>query len=162
MEDLVELVTGPLQRHALPPDRLVIGVSERTVVEHGESARARLAELRQIGIRVAVEGFGTGYSSLASLRRTPVDRLTVDASFVDGLGRPGLEGTMAEAVVALARSLRLEAVADGITTDAQVAALVAGGCRIGWGPRFAPSLEVAEVDALLAAGGPLRPEPALV
>jgi diguanylate cyclase (GGDEF)-like protein len=155
-------VLDALRRHALPPDRLVLGVSERTVVEHGESARATLAELRRAGVRISVEGFGTGYSSLASLRRTPVDRLTVDASFVDGLGRPGLEGTMAEAVVALARSLRLEAVADGITADAQVAALVAAGCRLGWGPRFAPALDVAEIDALLAAGAALRPEPVLV
>jgi len=162
MDELVEQVIDALQRHALSADRLVIGVSERTVVEHGESARVRLAELRRLGVRVSVEGFGTGYSSLASLRRTPVDRLTVDASFLEGLGRPGLEGTMAEAVVALARSLRLEAVADGITADAQTAALVAGGCRLGWGPRFGPALDVAEVDALLAAGAPLRPEPALV
>jgi predicted signal transduction protein with EAL and GGDEF domain len=162
LDGLVDQVIDALQRHALSADRLIIGVSERTVVEHGESARARLADLRRLGASISVEGFGTGYSSLASLRRTPVDRLAVDASFVDGLGRPGLEGAMAEAVVALARSLRLEAVADGITTDAQVAALVAGGCRLGWGPRFAPSLDAAEVGDLLASGAAVRAEPALV
>jgi diguanylate cyclase len=155
-------VVETLGRHRVPPQRLVLGVSERTVVEHGERARARLAELHRIGVRVAVEGFGTGYSSLDGLRRTPVDRLAVDASFVEGLGRPGVEGGLAEAVVAMARSLRLETVAEGLTDEDQVGPLVAAGCRLGSGPRFSASLEPDEVAALLALDAPVEwPEPAL-
>ena len=161
-DGLVEAVLGALHRHGIAPHRLVIGVAERTVVEHGEAARTRLADLRRVGVRVAVEGFGTGYSSLTSLRRTPVDRIAVDAAFVASVGRPGVEGAMAEAVVALARSLRLETVAEGVTDDAQVGALVAAGCRLGSGPRFPSSLDPAEVAGLLALDAPVAwPEPAL-
>jgi EAL domain-containing protein (putative c-di-GMP-specific phosphodiesterase class I) len=161
-DGLVDSVIEVLGRHAVSPQRLVIGVSERTVVEHGEAVRGRLTDLRRLGVRVSLEGFGTGYSSLTSLRRTPVDRLAVDASFVEGVGHPGVEGTLAEAVVALARSLRLEAVAEGVADEAHVAALVAAGCRLGWGPRFSASLEADEIGARLAGDSPARwPEPAL-
>ena len=163
VDGLTDLVVDALGRHRVPPSRLVIGVAERAVVEQGEAARTRVADLRRLGVEVAVEGFGTGYSSLTSLRGTPVDRLAVDASFVEGLGHPGVSGALAEAVVALARSLRLAAVAEGITEDAQVAALVGAGCRLGWGPRFSAPLEPAEVGALLARDAPVPwPEPALV
>ncbi len=159
---LVDLVVEGLGRHDVPARRLVVGVSERTVVERGEAARVPLADLRRLGVRIAVEGFGTGYSSMSSLRRTPVDRLTVDASFVESLGHPGVEGSLAEAVVALARSLRIEAVAEGVTNDDQVGRLVAAGCRLGWGPRFSASLEPDEISALLALDAPVPwPEPAL-
>jgi predicted signal transduction protein with EAL and GGDEF domain len=161
-DGLVDAVVDALDRHQVAPHRLVLGVSERTVVEHGEAARTRLADLRRLGVRVALEGFGTGYSSLTSLRRTPVDRLTVDVSFVEGLGRGGVGDSLAEAVVSMARSLRLEAVAEGVVEDAQVAALVAAGCRLGWGPRFSSSLGPDEIGALLALDAPVPwPEPAL-
>jgi EAL domain-containing protein (putative c-di-GMP-specific phosphodiesterase class I) len=141
---------------------MVVGVSERTVVEQGEPARTRLADLRRVGVRVAVEGFGTGYSSLTSLRRTPVDRIAVDAAFVEVVGSPGVEGALAEAVVALARSLRLETVAEGVAEEAQVGALVAAGCRLGSGPRFSSSLQADEIADLLALDAPVAwPEPAL-
>ena len=159
---LVDLVIDALDRSHIPPERLVLGVAERTVVEQGERARSRLADLRHLGVRIAIEGFGTGYSSLTGLRRTPVDRLAVDASFVEGLGHPGVEGALAEAVVSLARSLRLETVAEGVTDEGQVGALVAAGCRLGWGPRFSDSLDADEVGSLLALDAPVPwPEPAL-
>ncbi len=159
---LVDVVVDTLDRYDVPPSRLVVGVAERTVVEQGERARTRLADLRRLGVRVSIEGFGTGYSSLTGLRRTPVDRLAVDASFVEGLGRPGVEGGLAEAVVSLARSLRLETVAEGVTDEQHVGALVAAGCRLGSGPRFSDSLDADEVGSLLALDAPVHwPEPAL-
>jgi diguanylate cyclase (GGDEF)-like protein len=161
-DGLVDEVATALSRHAVAPSRLVLGVAERTVVEHGERARARLAALRRLGVTVAVEGFGTGYSSLTSLRRTPVDRIVVDASFVEGLGRPGVEGALAEAVVSIGRSLQLETVAAGVSDEDQVDALVAAGCRLGSGARFSDALDPDEVGALLALDAPFASsEPAL-
>jgi sensor c-di-GMP phosphodiesterase-like protein len=106
---------------------------------------------------VAIEGFGTGYSSLGHLRRSPVDRLAVDRTFVEALGAPGVEGALAEGVVALATSLHLETAAEGIDDARQVAALVARGCRLGWGPFYAEPLPADGLGALLARGGALRP-----
>jgi diguanylate cyclase (GGDEF)-like protein len=161
-DGLVDAVLEALGRHGVAPHRMVVGVSERTVVEQGEPARTRLADLRRVGVRVAVAGFGTGYSSLTSLRRTPVDRIAVDAAFVEVVGHPGVEGALAEAVVALARSLRLETVAEGVAHEAQVGALVAAGCRLGSGPRFSSSLRPEEIADLLALDAPVAwPEPSL-
>jgi EAL domain-containing protein (putative c-di-GMP-specific phosphodiesterase class I) len=97
------------------------------LLEHAVEAAEALGELRAAGVRIALDDFGTGYSSLAYLRRVPVDVLKVDRSFVhDVTERSG--AAVVRAVVAMAESLGLDCVAEGVETDRQLAALRVLGC----------------------------------
>jgi EAL domain-containing protein (putative c-di-GMP-specific phosphodiesterase class I) len=116
-----------LRRHGLPASALTVEVTEQTLVDSAAKAAAELGELRAAGARIAIDDFGTGYSSLAYLRELPVDILKIDRAFVAGLGTPSNDGKLFGAVVALASSLGLETVAEGIETDAELDAVRRSG-----------------------------------
>jgi EAL domain-containing protein (putative c-di-GMP-specific phosphodiesterase class I) len=129
----------------------VVELTETSLVEHGGVARRRLDALRDLGVRLAVDDFGTGYSSLAYLRRLPLDRIKIDRVFVDDLGGAEEGHSIAAAIVAIARTLGLEACAEGVETPAQARALRAMGCEKAQGYLWAPPLGTA--DATTWAGG---------
>jgi diguanylate cyclase (GGDEF)-like protein/PAS domain S-box-containing protein len=110
-------VQSALLRHGLQPSRLSIEITESALMKDPASARAVLLQLRDLGVQVSIDDFGTGYSSLAYLRHLPVDCLKVDRSFVAELADGHAEIT--SAVIALARSLGLCTVAEGVETLAQ-------------------------------------------
>jgi diguanylate cyclase (GGDEF)-like protein/PAS domain S-box-containing protein len=114
-------VEAALQRHGLAPSRLSVEITESALVKEPASARAVLLELRDLGVELAIDDFGTGYSSLAYLRHLPVTCLKVDRSFVAELAEGHSEITTA--VIALARSLNLHTVAEGVETAEQAAEL---------------------------------------
>ena len=91
-------------------------------------ACAQLAEMRHWGVTIALDDFGTGYSSMSILRQLPIDVMKVDRSFVVGLGTDDGAMAVTHAIVALARSLRLHLVAEGIETEAQAEVLRSMGC----------------------------------
>jgi len=113
----------------------VLEVTESTMTEQTEVIDV-LTELRAAGVRIAIDDFGTGYSSLARLHELPVDVIKIDRSFVHAAAAddatPG-DTTMIELLVALAGSLRLGLVAEGIETPAQLAAVRDAGCTYGQG-----------------------------
>ncbi|MDP3712538.1 MAG: EAL domain-containing protein [Mycobacteriales bacterium] len=122
-------VEAALTGSGLPARALVLEVTESLFVQDLTSAAARLHSLKALGVRLAVDDFGTGYSSLAYLSRLPVDVLKVDRSFVAGMAETGsAEGKLASVVLALAASLELDTVAEGVETRHQAEALVAQGC----------------------------------
>ena len=108
---------------------------------------------------VAVDDFGTGNSSLSYLRSLPVDLLKVDRSFVAGLGAVDADRTVTSAIVALAATLGLGVVAEGVETAEQVGELVALGCTLGQGHHLSPPLAADQLDALVAARLPVGPPP---
>jgi diguanylate cyclase (GGDEF)-like protein/PAS domain S-box-containing protein len=114
-------VEAALQRHGLHPSRLSIELTESALMKDPTAARAVLLDLRELGVQISIDDFGTGYSSLAYLRRLPVDCLKVDRSFVAEMadGHPEI----AEAVIALASSLGLCTVAEGVESPEQAAQL---------------------------------------
>ena len=120
-EHLPGHVVAALERHGLDPTRLSIEITESALMQDPSSAREVLIQLRDLGVSLAIDDFGTGYSSLAQLRHLPVDCLKVDRSFVAELADGHSE--IASAVIALARSLDLTTVAEGVETPAQAAQL---------------------------------------
>jgi diguanylate cyclase (GGDEF)-like protein/PAS domain S-box-containing protein len=119
--NLPEQVRAALHRHGLRPERLSIEITESALMADPATARGILEHLRELGVQLAIDDFGTGYSSLAYLRHLPVDCLKVDRSFVAELADG--HGEIAEAVIALARSLNLCTVAEGVETAEQAQAL---------------------------------------
>jgi diguanylate cyclase (GGDEF)-like protein len=125
---LLDDVHDALAASGLPACALVLEITENLLVRDVEQASQRLNSLKALGVRLAVDDFGTGYSSLSYLSRLPVDILKVDKSFVAGIADEDSAGKLAWAVLALASSLDLETVAEGVETPEQADALLAQGC----------------------------------
>ncbi|KQM30513.1 diguanylate cyclase [Sphingomonas sp. Leaf10] len=141
-----------VQRAGIAPDRLQIEVTETAIFDNAERAAATLLELRELGFRIALDDFGTGYSSLYNIRTFALDCLKIDRSFIDGMGRERESAAIVHSIIHLARALRLEVVAEGVETEAQVQALRVAGCSHLQGHHFARPLD-ADGAIGLAAGG---------
>lgn len=134
---LVSLVAGVLARTQFPAHALRIEVTEGVAMANPAKATEILGQLRALGVRVSLDDFGTGYCSLSYLQQFPVDTLKIDKSFVARIGANGNDAEIVKLIVALARTLGLEVVAEGTETQAQVDYLVELGCGYGQGYLFA-------------------------
>jgi diguanylate cyclase (GGDEF)-like protein/PAS domain S-box-containing protein len=132
---LVEEVEVALLESGIEPGTLTIEITESAVLET-EAAIARLAALRELGVRIAVDDFGTGYSSLGYLRRLPVDVLKIDRSFLDEIGRASRAGAIVDAILAMSSSLGIDAVAEGVEEPEQARTLLEKGCPLAQGYYF--------------------------
>jgi diguanylate cyclase (GGDEF)-like protein len=146
---VIDLVKLALEVSGLAPQCLVLEVTESFVLRDEVAGARRLRSLRELGVRLAIDDFGTGYSSLSYLRQLPVDVLKIDRTFTAGLGRSDEDAALVQAIMRLASSLGLDAVAEGVEDAAQRAALVEMGCAQGQGWHFARPVEPAEMEALL-------------
>ena len=124
-----------LERTGLPPSRLVVEVTEGALLDNPERVRATLERLRTIGVGAALDDFGTGYSSLSYLHSLPLRILKIDRAFVQELdkGANTSSTTVVAAILALARALNIQVIAEGIETVIQHGALMAMGCEMGQG-----------------------------
>jgi diguanylate cyclase (GGDEF)-like protein/PAS domain S-box-containing protein len=146
---VVEDLARAAAESGLQPVNLVLEITERMMLGDAESTIAVLKELKQLGVKLAVDDFGAGQSSLSQLQRFPVDVLKIDPSFVDGLDRGPENSALARAIVRLAQVLQLEVVAEGVEREEQLTALVELGCQMGQGFLFARPLDVATMTAVL-------------
>lgn len=126
----VQQVKEILQSTGADPHRLVLEITESVVVENVNEVIARMQELQNIGVGFSIDDFGTGYSSLSYLKHLPLRELKIDKSFVDGLPHNRDDGAIVGSILALARNLGLEVVAEGIETIGQMEYLKAHGCQI--------------------------------
>jgi diguanylate cyclase (GGDEF)-like protein len=117
--DLVQQVTSALHETSLPPARLHVELTETAVISDETNASALLARLRQTGVRVWLDDFGTGYSSLSHLRRVQVDGLKIDRSFITDLLRDPDDLALTSAIVAMAHSMGITVVAEGVEKQGQ-------------------------------------------
>lgn len=131
--DFVAQVMGALQRHGLPPQQLLLEVTENTLMEQRELSLQTLNQLVRHGVKLGIDDFGTGYSSLAYLSTLPFDCLKIDRSFVIGMDQGPENIEIVRTVVKLGRSLNKQVVAEGIETPEQLAQLRALGATIGQG-----------------------------
>ena len=148
--DLVGHVLEALESAGLSPERLVVEVTESVFLGDSGAGLGALEELRALGVRVALDDFGTGYSSLGYLQRFTVDILKIDRRFVATLADDGGEPELAGAIIGLARSLRLDVVAEGIEEPAQTDRLRELGCRLGQGYLFGRPGRPEDMTRLLA------------
>ncbi|WP_308201093.1 putative bifunctional diguanylate cyclase/phosphodiesterase [Paractinoplanes maris] len=161
--DYAGQVADVLERHGVPPQRLVLEVTEHAVATDMEELISRLAELRATGVRIALDDFGAGYSSLGQLRTLPVDILKIDHALVaEPESRTGTAAPLVDVVVRLGHRLGLEVLAEGIGTPAQRAVVEEAGCRLGQGSLFGWGVPAEHLEAQLQTLrlGTSRPLPA--
>ncbi|MBF0613808.1 MAG: EAL domain-containing protein [Magnetococcales bacterium] len=127
--DLLEQIRGVLEQTGLPAERLEIEITESMVMGNVEKAIGIMKKLRELGISLAMDDFGTGYSSLGYLKRFPLNTLKIDQSFVRDLPDCHGDGAIVEAILSMARGLKLHVVAEGVETEEQRAYLMARGCE---------------------------------
>ena len=134
---LAEDVAALMQEFALPPKVLELELTESVVMADPDAAIRSMAGLSELGVSIAIDDFGTGYSSLAYLKRLPLDRLKLDRSFVQDLGRDPDDEAICDAIIRLAQSLELSTTAEGVETETQWRWLMERGCEEVQGYLFA-------------------------
>ncbi len=149
--NLDQVVACALEQGGLPPRCLTVEVTESLLMEDPEEAARTLNALKDLGVQISVDDFGTGYSSLAYLKRFNVDELKVDRSFVREIPGDEDDAAIVTAVLAMARSLGLKVVAEGVETPAQLAFLTRLGCDQFQGFLFSRAVPSAEFTALVTA-----------
>ena len=151
-----------LQETAMSPNRLVLELTESTLIDNVAQRVEDLQGLRKLGINIAVDDFGTGYSGLSYLRSLPIDVLKIDRSFVRHVDVNSVDAAIVSAIVAMAHSLGLHVVAEGVETAAQLRVLAQNRCDVAQGFLFSRAVPAAECKALLTAKEALgRPSRAL-
>lgn len=131
-QDLVARVGRTLAATGLKPDRLVIEITESSLLEI-DVAKPAIERLSEIGVKLAIDDFGIGYSALSYLARLPIDIVKIDRWFVSALEQAGAEEAIASAIIVLAKRLGLTTIGEGIETAAQLEQLTALGCDLGQG-----------------------------
>ncbi len=122
-ESFVKMVLGILRETSLKPHHLELELTETAAMENLERSHEQLTELSNSGVRIVIDDFGTGYSSLARLRQLPIDAVKVDKSFIDHIADDPTDRSLVMAIVAMARNLGLQVVAEGVETLEQLEAL---------------------------------------
>ena len=147
-KDLVAFVAGVLADTGHPPHLLELEITESSLMHNVTDVIDTLDQLVRLGVRLSIDDFGTGYSSLAYLKRFPVHKLKVDQSFVRDIGHTHSDLGIVKTVIALAQTLQLDLLAEGVETQAQLMTLHALGCERFQGYLFARPLLPGDVAAL--------------
>jgi diguanylate cyclase (GGDEF)-like protein len=156
--EFLDEVRAALRRSGLAPGNLGLEITESVLMNDVSPARSTLEALRALGVRVLLDDFGTGYSSLARLKGFPVDAIKIDRSFVDGLGSEDEDAAIVGAIVEIADSLGVEAIAEGVEQPDQLARLRELGASAAQGYLFAAPMPAEELAQLLVDGSARLPE----
>jgi diguanylate cyclase (GGDEF)-like protein/PAS domain S-box-containing protein len=157
--DFPGVVGRMLEETGLPPESLELELTESVVMSNAPQSADKLRALRDLGVSLAIDDFGTGYSSLAYLRRLPFTTLKIDKEFVDDLTQGSEDAAITTTVLAMARSLGLKVVAEGVETEAQLRFLREHHCDEIQGFWLAPPLEAAECPAFIRRWRPQTDRP---
>jgi EAL domain-containing protein (putative c-di-GMP-specific phosphodiesterase class I) len=148
--ELVKIVAEMLNQSLLPPQCLILEITETLMIQNTEAMIEKLQALKDLGIRLAIDDFGTGYSSLSYLHRFPVDILKIDRSFIEKINQ-GKEGrAVARAIIMMGDSLNLRVIAEGIENAEQIVALKHLGCESGQGYYFSKPLAEEAMNEFLS------------
>jgi diguanylate cyclase (GGDEF)-like protein/PAS domain S-box-containing protein len=165
--ELRSMITTLLATYGLSPDLLQLEMTERAVFDvsvpqAGESRRDSIAQIRELGVKISIDDFGTGYSSLSYLKHWQVDSLKIDKSFVRDLATDSSDLAIVSAVIAIAKHLRIQVIAEGIEAYQQAEILRKLGCHLGQGYLFSRPVPADQCPRLLAmstqTAGPLEEE----
>lgn len=147
--NFVQNVISILEESGVPPRCMKLEITEGIVMADVQDAIDKMAALKAIGVRFAIDDFGTGYSSMAYLKRLPLDQLKIDKSFVQDISTDPNDAAIVETIIAMARHLGLDVVAEGVETEQELRFLQAQGCESFQGYYFSRPLPISEFTELL-------------
>ncbi|UMB70721.1 putative bifunctional diguanylate cyclase/phosphodiesterase [Mycobacterium paraterrae] len=149
-DGIVDTVAANLHEFGLEPGALCLEITEGVVVQDIDATQKTLAELKALGVQIAVDDFGTGYSALTYLKTLPVDILKIDKGFVRDLGTDSGDLAIVQSIMALAHAFQLDVVAEGIETVESARILLELGCTRGQGFLLSQPVDAVDMEALLA------------
>ncbi|MBU3898693.1 MAG: EAL domain-containing protein [Gammaproteobacteria bacterium] len=149
-DSFADEVLAILMETGCPAQQLELEITESVLMQNGGKTLALLERLRQCGIGIAIDDFGTGYSSMAQLKNMPVTKLKIDKSFVDDITTDADDRAITAAMAGLAHNLRIQVIAEGVETNAQVERLRQAGCHNFQGYYFARPMQATQVPAFIA------------
>lgn len=151
-EGFSAMVIGVLEETGLPPSLLELEITESMAMRDATEIARVVDPLREAGIRFAIDDFGTGYSSLAHLTRLPFDIFKIDRNFTAGIGSDQSAEVIVQTILAMARSLDYETVAEGVETTEQLAFLTHNGCTMAQGYLVGKPMSLADMEAWMKTG----------
>lgn len=149
-DSLTERLLGLMHEFAIPVEQLCVEITETTLMTNSERVMDNLKLMKKAGISLSIDDFGTGYSSMSYLKAIDANQLKIDRSFIIGIGGEGSDEHIVRATIALAHSLSLETVAEGVDSQEQLAFLQALSCDYIQGYLFAKPLTVADFERFVA------------
>ncbi|MGQ0714392.1 MAG: putative bifunctional diguanylate cyclase/phosphodiesterase [Gemmatimonadaceae bacterium] len=149
--DFVETISSILDETRLPAGALELEITESIAMQSDDDTIEKLRAVKRLGVRISIDDFGTGYSSLSALRLFPVDSLKIDQSFVHDITATSGDAAIATAVIAMAHSLDLTVIAEGVETEGQLAFLRGRGCNAYQGYYVSHPLAAEECEAVIRA-----------
>lgn len=150
--DFVAMVREIVRDHAINPACLKLELTESLLLDNAEEAAAIMNELKGIGIKLSLDDFGTGYSSLHYLKLLPLDQIKIDQSFVRDIATDPNDAAIVQTIIAMARTLGLNVIAEGVETDAQREFLASSGCHAYQGYLFGKPVPIEQFEASLKTG----------
>jgi len=152
-KDFIEMLSDMIQETKCKPEWLALEVTEGQIMVNPENAILILEKISAMGIELAVDDFGTGYSSLSYLKRLPINKLKIDQSFIRGLPEDEDDGAITKAVIALAKNLHLNVIAEGVETAEQIKFLTENGCYHIQGYYYGKPMPADEMNDYLQSQG---------
>jgi EAL domain-containing protein (putative c-di-GMP-specific phosphodiesterase class I) len=148
--DWLDVVQAALRHSGLAPQHLELEITEGLLMRNPEESAAVLGRLRAMGVTVVIDDFGTGYSSLSYLTRFPIDKIKIDRSFVRDLSTDAADAAVINAIIAMAHSLNIRVIAEGVESQAQQAYLSERGCDEAQGYYYGAAVPIERFMALAA------------
>jgi EAL domain-containing protein (putative c-di-GMP-specific phosphodiesterase class I) len=150
--NLATLVSQVLAETGLEPANLELELTESILMDNAESAVNMLKELKTLGVNLAIDDFGTGYSSLTYLKHFPIDRLKIDQLFIRNITTDANDASISEAIIAMAHSLKMEVIAEGVETKEQMEFLAGRDCFDMQGYYFCRPVPAEKISQMLENG----------
>ena len=147
--DFLQELKEQMSKHSFKPEWLELEVTEGQMIKEPERVIKKLDQVSDLGINISIDDFGTGYSSLSLLKRLPIHRLKIDRSFVKDVPRDAESVAIIKAIIALAKSLNLDLIAEGAETSVQKDFLIDNGCTTIQGFYYTPPVPTEEMQILL-------------
>ena len=151
-QDFVTTVEQALESSGLPPQLLELEMTESSIMQQVEATISDLILLKEIGLQLSIDDFGTGYSSMSYLKRFPLDTLKIDRSFVRDLSTETSDAAIVKATIALAKSLELTTIAEGVENKTQLEFLRQHHCDLVQGYYFSRPVPAAEAESIIGLG----------